>query len=598
MKKIKKTVSCMIAMFILLSSMMVFAVNTSANVSSGQCGHNVMWSISDDKVLTISGEGAMYDDLSIPPWDSLSFTTLVIEEGVTTISYNAFGYSHYLETAYIPASVIEIGDYAFMKCPQFTELYYAGNMADWKNIFMGNSLLHDIVHIHFADGTLAGVCGNNVFWSLSDDKVLTISGKGAIYDNVIPWDGLDYTTLVIEDGVVNISYGAFAYSNELKSVYIPLSVTEIGDYAFMKCPQFTELYYAGSQSDWKSISMGISPFHDIVNFHFDGDKPLNACGDKVTWSLSDEGTLIISGEGPMYDYIYPSGESADNPGWFEHRKDIKSVIINDGVTSIGDSAFINCDNISSVTIPGSVTKIGNRAFFYCNYLTSVVIPSGVEKIDDLAFANCQSLESVLMSDSLTHIGEGAFSGCRKLKSIVIPESVSFIGSRTFNGCNNLASASIPKGITSIGESVFNDCVMLESVNIPDAVTSIGDFAFFNCKSLKSIYIPGSLTYVGMNAFGYCTTLSDVYYTGTEKMWSNIEISNNNTNLINAKKHCYLLEGDINSDGNVNTKDSNLMKRILLRNFEPNNTQLAAGDLDNDGRITTKDIYLLKRLQLS
>ena len=195
------------------------------------------------------------------------------------------------------------------------------------------------------------------------------------------------------------------------------------------------------------------------------------CGDNVTWTLDASGTLTISGKGAMADYYIFSVP------WYDTRSQVKTVIIKNGVTSIGNCAFDGCSSLTSATIPNSVTGIGNWAFYGCSSLTSATIP-----------------------DSVTSIGEDAFNGCKSLTSVTIPNRVTSIANGAFSNCSSLTSVTIPDGVTSIGESAFYGCSSLTNVTIPKSVTSIGDWAFSNCTSLTNVTIPKSVTRIGFGAF--------------------------------------------------------------------------------------------------
>ena len=263
-----------------------------------------------------------------------------------------------------------------------------------------------------------------------------------------------------------------------------------------------------------------------------------AKGSNLTWTLDSEGVLTISGSGDMHGY-----GSSDAP-WYGSRSRVKSAVIAEGVTSIGESAFENCRSLTSVTIPNSVTSIGGCAFDECWSLTSVTIPDSVTSIGDSAFASCTSLTSVTIPDSVTSIGGGAFAWCTSLTGIwvtegnshyssdasgvlfskdkttlvqypgafaayAIPDSVTSIGAGAFGGCTSLTSVTIPDSVTSIGQHAFNGCRSLTSVTIPDGVTSIGAYAFSECSSLTSVTIPDSVTSIGGIAFGNCKSLTSV-----------------------------------------------------------------------------------------
>lgn len=275
-----------------------------------------------------------------------------------------------------------------------------------------------------------------------------------------------------------------------------------------------------------------------------------SCGANVTWQLDSAGVLTISGSGEMDDFTASP--------WYSHNTGIMSVVIQDGVTSIGDWAFDSCSSLTAITIPDGVTSIGNYAFYGCPAVlytscnssaalalgkagysfvdpayplltllageteegnrtlivtgcdvsaTEIVIPDGVTSIDYSAFNGCSSLTSVSIPDSVTSICSSAFEGCSSLTAITIPDSVTSIGDWTFYGCSSLASVSIPDGITSIGDLTFSNCSSLTSVSIPDSVTSIGYEAFGGCSSLTSITIPDGVTSIGDSAFNGCTSLT-------------------------------------------------------------------------------------------
>ena len=185
------------------------------------------------------------------------------------------------------------------------------------------------------------------------------------------------------------------------------------------------------------------------------------------------------------------------------------VVIPDGVTSIGDSAFSWRSSLTSITIPDSVTSIGNWAFNCCSSLTSITIPDGVTSIGNWAFDGCSSLTSITIPEGVTSIGSSAFRDCNSLTSITIPDGVTSIDSEAFSDCRNLTSITIPDSVTSIGRRAFYGCRSLTSVTIPDSVTSIGDEAFYGCSSLKNLTIFANIPDIGRyNAFKGCKGLAD------------------------------------------------------------------------------------------
>ena len=247
---------------------------------------------------------------------------------------------------------------------------------------------------------------------------------------------------------------------------------------------------------------------DIALFADDGDMIASGeCGkngDNLTWVLTEDGTLTISGSGEMENYT----DSSVTP-WYSNRTKILSAVVEPGVESVGNYAFYSCLKLASVSLPGGVKSIGESAFQDCAKLTAVEIPEGVTSIGSSAFDGCSSLTSVTIPNSVTSIGSDAFSGCSGLTSVTIPESVTSIGGSAFSGCSSLTNVTIPEGVTSIGESAFYGCSSLTSVTIPDGVTSIGDYTFYGCSGLTSVTIPNGVTSIGSSAFYGCRSLTSV-----------------------------------------------------------------------------------------
>ena len=277
------------------------------------------------------------------------------------------------------------------------------------------------------------------------------------------------------------------------------------------------------------------------------------CGDNLTWTLDDNGTLTISGSGAMANY----SEESFVP-W--RGRSVKTVVIESSVTSIGDRAFYKCSSLESITIPDSVTSIERYAFAGCSSLTSITIPAGVTTIGYKAFYNTAyynddskwengvlyinnhiiaaktDVTSITIKPETRTIAVAVFRGCSDLKSITIPNSVAIIGDYAFYECSSLTSITIPNSVAIIGDSAFYKCSSLISITIPDSVTSIERYAFAGCSSLTSITIPDSVTTIGAVAFGDCSSLTDVYYSGTEEDWNKISIDSGNYDLTNATRH--------------------------------------------------------------
>ena len=231
-------------------------------------------------------------------------------------------------------------------------------------------------------------------------------------------------------------------------------------------------------------------------------------GSGVTWQLTENTddsstyTLTIRGSGAMEDYLMSS-----NQPWCSFRKQITSVVVSPGVTSIGNLAFTRSCNIIHVDIADSVVSIGEQAFSDCSRLTDITVPQSVTYIDANAFESCTNLSSITLStNNITSIRPYTFSGCSELSSIVIPDGVTSIQLGAFSNCTKLTSISIPGSVISIGPYAFRDCTNLTSITIPGSVTSIGEHVFTGCTSLNDIRYSGTSESVISALSGYVPTL--------------------------------------------------------------------------------------------
>ena len=336
-------------------------------------------------------------------------------------------------------------------------------------------------------------------------------------------------SITIPNGVLSVGSWAFGDCWNLTSVIIPNSVKSIGESAFNGCTRLTSVTIPDSVT-----SIGTNAFNDCQELNnSDVTVVYTSTGSIDTLAVQLNGKIPnFTGIGSIKSVIIADGVTSIGNGAFKNCTGLTSVIIPNSVTSIGEAAFENCTGLTSITIPNSVKSIGERVFNYCTGLksiiisdsvtsiangtfanctglTSVTIPNSVKSIGEGAFNYCTGLKSITLSDSVTSIGNGAFANCTGLTSVIIPNSVKSIGESAFNECTELISITIPDSVTSIGKNAFYNCTGLTSITIPDSVTSIENFAFYNCTGLTSITIPDSVTSIGTNAFAHCTGLTSV-----------------------------------------------------------------------------------------
>ena len=231
--------------------------------------------------------------------------------------------------------------------------------------------------------------------------------------------------------------------------------------------------------------------------------PTGSCGTSATWTFSPEdNSLTISGSGTMNDY-----SATSTAPWNAYVDNIDTIIIADGITSIGNYAFSGCKNVTEIALPSSVADIGEYAFSGCSSLSTVNIPTGVTVIEKYAFNNCTALTAPTLPETVTSIGEYAFFGCSSITAMNLPASVTSIGTYAFSGCSNMESINIPSGVTAIEAYTFNGNTKLNAIVIPDTVTVIKEFAFSDCSSIPSVIIPKSVTEIQRGAFSNCTALT-------------------------------------------------------------------------------------------
>ena len=203
-------------------------------------------------------------------------------------------------------------------------------------------------------------------------------------------------------------------------------------------------------------------------------------------------------------------------GVFSYNTSITSVIIPNGVASIGLRTFDHCSSLQSVLIPDTVTTIGRNAFAYCTSLISVTWPAGVSSMEQEMFRDCYALSSVVLPPTLTSIGSEAFSNCSSLSSVNIssPEIVFAAGVFAFSG---LRSIDLSNTTANLSESLFYNCTALASVKLPQNMEVVRGWMFYGCSSLTELVIPSGVYSVAQGAFANCGSLTKIYFLGNQPL---------------------------------------------------------------------------------
>ena len=262
----------------------------------------------------------------------------------------------------------------------------------------------------------------------------------------------------------------------------------------------------------ENIGMPTFDIEDVVPYDIYGAVPYadapteGQCGDNAYWSYDNETRILtITGSGDMYDFGYGSG----GVPWDSVRWQIVGIVVSEGITSIGESAFNYCYNAENIELPQSLTKIGDSAFSGCSKVTSLTLSSSIQSIGKSAFGGCSKLESIELPNGLTEIPDNMLRGCHSLVSINIPSTVKTIGTQAFYGCRSVESIVLPTGLTEIGRYAFEECTSLFIISIPSTVKSVEYGAFEGCTSLTSASLPDGLTGIPNSMFEGCSSLQNV-----------------------------------------------------------------------------------------
>lgn len=493
--------------------------------------------------------------------NGILLTDLVIPDEVTSIGAYAFRGCTSLTSVTIPSGVTSISGFAFSGCSNITSVSIPNTVKDLSyNVFQNCSNLTTVTipnGITSISSRLFDGCSN--LTSINIPESVTRIESGAFNNcsaltrveisNIESWCGITFSNaeanpllyahhlfqnnseifdIIIPNELSSINPYAFNGGSSLNTIFIPDGVTDIGEYAFKDCSGLTSINIPNSVTNLRPNA-------------------LYGCTGEITINCN-----------------IPNQSSSN---YFLKNTKFNSIIVGDGVTSIGGYAFSNLPSIKSISIGKDVTEIGTDAFYGCTgqliincdipdgagtstymlkgaQFSNIVIGNDVRTIGRYAFYNLKSLNTVSIGSGVTKISQSAFAGCSNLNyvnitdlsawcgidfsysidnplyysksliinnieitDLVIPDDVTYIKPCTFYYCKNVESITIPESVREIGSSAFSGCEALNSINISNRVMIIGDYAFSDCLNLTSITIPHGIESIGEGVFSHCTNLT-------------------------------------------------------------------------------------------
>lgn len=216
---------------------------------------------------------------------------------------------------------------------------------------------------------------------------------------------------------------------------------------------------------------------------------------------------------------FPDRETFVVPGWiteigssaFKGCRNMKKVVLHEGVTRIGNYAFAGCFNLAEVNLPAGLASIGAGAFQNCTSLGEIRLPAGLENLGERAFENCASLGALEIPTGITEVGAYLCKGCTALESAALPDALRKIGAGAFERCERLKGCALPEGVAEIEDGAFSGCTGLSALQLPRSLRRVGPYAFSGCTGLREVFLPSGLEAIGGAVFEDCRSLERVMF---------------------------------------------------------------------------------------
>lgn len=448
-------------------------------------------------------------------------TDFTVPDGVTVIA--AFACSAALTSLDLNQTVY-VGDAAFRNCEDLASVSGTDSLRSvGRNAFDGTAYIEN----NSDDLVMIGSCLYQYHGSSED--VIVPEGTVSISAECFGFNK-DICSITLPNSLERIEYYAMLGCESMKSLEIPESVTYIGDHAVG--------YYVSDYGDFYSINdftiigsagSAAASYAAKENISFTESTTDQYCGEELTWSLdAATGTLTISGVGEMYDYAsYRWDDDTKVTPFSIYTNQIRSVVIQNGVTSIGSNAFYNCNRLTSVTLPDTLLSIHDHAFYNCSHLADIQIPERTESLSGAAFSGCTALRTLQLPAALTTFEDTAsLSNCTNLESILVdPDNPNYASADGILYNKKMSSLlTVPHA--------WKAAVL----TVPDTVTQIADNAMSYNQNIKKVILPSGLTNLGYDSFYTCHALTTLIFQGDAPTFSYNYASTLGTNGMDIYAH--------------------------------------------------------------
>lgn len=565
--KVKKAFTAL--MLVCLVLLVLPTVARAEEVASGSCSDTVTWTLSDDGTLTVSGTGPIPDNVREWADYEAQIKHVVVQEGITAVGRANFSYHSVLESVELASTVTSLGNSAFDNCMALKQINIPAGVTEIPGGAF--SFCEALPSIVLPEGLRAigaeafmqclsleeiqipqsvTTIGHHAFSICQSLETVTVPSGVTELDLGVFASNINLKEAVILGPITALPDNAFYNCWELQHVQLPDTLTSIGSECFYRCEKLTGItlpanlsalenyafsrceslssvvfcgdpptwgsnvfnactltaFYPAGNSDWTASVMGDQGGTVTWKAYTPGQELILAsgkCGAGLNWTLDLDCTLTISGTGAMYDW-----DAEESVPWYAHRGQIRKVVAESGVTTLGDYAFHGCDVLSQVQLPDTLTQIGSFAFWTCYELKVLDLPESITTLKESALG-CTGVEHFTIPSRIRTLEYDVLCGNDCMTSITLPEGLTTVGRSAFSGCEALTRITLPDSVKTVDAYAFSYCTGLVEVNMPDGIT-FGEYAFSGCIALREKYDSMRTELMLDTAVAGCVEIPDLY----------------------------------------------------------------------------------------